>query len=67
MAFENLADHVTLVEIDEQVAAVWRTILTEGQLARRHGFQYAPVAMQNTHLAKMTELLIGRNLDWMEN
>ena len=28
VAFENLADHVVLVEIDEQVAAVWRTILS---------------------------------------
>ena len=27
IAFENLADHVTLVELDEQVAAVWKTIL----------------------------------------
>lgn len=27
IAFENLADHVTLVELDHQVAAVWKTIL----------------------------------------
>ena len=27
IAFERLADHVTLVELDEQVAAVWKTIL----------------------------------------
>ncbi len=27
VAFEKLADHVTLVELDEQVAAVWKTIL----------------------------------------
>ncbi|MEW5869548.1 MAG: DNA adenine methylase [Chloroflexota bacterium] len=26
-AFEQLADHVTLVELDDQVAAVWRTII----------------------------------------
>ena len=26
-AFENLVDHVTLVELDDQVAAVWKTIL----------------------------------------
>src|SRR5256714_801049 len=31
-------------------------------LARRHGFDVELVAMQNTHLARMTELLIGRNL-----
>ncbi len=29
VAFENLTDHVTLVEIDEQVAAVWHTILND--------------------------------------
>jgi len=38
-AMEGLADHVTLVEIDEQVAAVWETILADpdgaGWLARR--------------------------------
>lgn len=27
VAFEDLADHVTLVELDQQVAAVWKTIL----------------------------------------
>ncbi len=27
IAFEHLADHVTLVELDQQVAAVWKTIL----------------------------------------
>ncbi len=27
MAFENLADHVTIVELDTQVSAVWKTIL----------------------------------------
>ena len=31
VAFENMADHVTLVEIDSQVAAVWQTIIEDGQ------------------------------------
>jgi DNA adenine methylase len=35
------------------------------KLARRHGFEMKPVAMKNTHHAQMTELLIGRNLDWL--
>lgn len=34
-------------------------------LAERHGFAIVAVAMKNTHHAKMTELLIGRNLDWV--
>lgn len=35
------------------------------QLSKKHGFQFKAVAMQNTHLEKMNELLIGRNLDWI--
>jgi len=34
------------------------------ELARRHGFDTLPIPMKNTHHAEMTELLIGRNLDW---
>lgn len=33
-------------------------------LAVEFGFQAKPVAMKNTHHAKMTELLIARDLDW---
>jgi DNA adenine methylase len=33
-------------------------------LARRYGFDTMIVAMKNTHHAEMTELLIGRNLEW---
>jgi DNA adenine methylase len=29
-----------------------------------HGLDVQPVAMKNTHHARMTELLIGRDLDW---
>jgi DNA adenine methylase len=29
VAFENLADKITLVEIDDEVAAVWKTILSD--------------------------------------
>src|SRR5438093_96976 len=37
VAFERLAQHVTMVELDDQVAAVWQTILNgDGQwLAER--------------------------------
>ena len=35
------------------------------QLAREYGFNTQTVAMKNTHHAKMTEVLIGRNLDWL--
>lgn len=33
-------------------------------LARRHGLDTLPIPMKNTHHAEMTELLIGRDLDW---
>lgn len=36
------------------------------QLARSRRFELQTVAMKNTHHAKMTELLIGRNLNWMK-
>lgn len=34
-------------------------------MARSYGFDWEPVAMKNTHHAKMTELLIGPNLAWL--
>lgn len=34
------------------------------ELAQRYGFDTQLMAMKNTHHARMTELLIGRNLDW---
>lgn len=36
-------------------------------LAARHGFAARPVAMKNTHHAKQTELLIGRDLAWLDH
>ena len=36
-------------------------------LANRFGFSSRPVAMKNTHHAKMTELLIGRDLSWLDH
>ena len=34
-------------------------------LATLYGFDTQTVAMKNTHHARMNELLIGRNLDWL--
>jgi DNA adenine methylase len=33
-------------------------------LAQQYGFDAIEIAMKNTHHAKMTELLIGKNLGW---
>lgn len=35
------------------------------ELASRHSLKTECIAMKNTHHAKMTELLIGRRLDWL--
>ena len=35
------------------------------QLAHKHRLEMREIAMKNTHHAKMTELLIGRKLDWL--
>lgn len=34
-------------------------------LAARHGFETRAIAMKNSHHAVMSELLVGKNLDWM--
>jgi DNA adenine methylase len=36
------------------------------KLAKDHGFEVRPIAMKNTHHAKMTELLIGKDLAWVD-
>ncbi len=36
-------------------------------MAREFGFDCQPVPMKNTHHAQMTELLISRNLDWLDS
>jgi DNA adenine methylase len=35
------------------------------ELAGKFGFETRPIAMKSTHHAKMTELLIGRDLSWL--
>jgi DNA adenine methylase len=35
-------------------------------LAKKYAFQAKPVSMKNTHHAQLTELVIGRDLSWME-
>ncbi len=35
-------------------------------LARKYHFDTYAIAMKNTHHAKMTELLVGRDLSWVK-
>lgn len=43
----------------DQTEEIWK-------LAKDFGFEARPIAMKNTHHAKMTELLIGRDLAWLD-
>ncbi len=36
-------------------------------MARAHGFQMRLIPMTNTHHATMEELVIGKNLSWMDS
>jgi DNA adenine methylase len=36
-------------------------------LAKRHGFDFEAVAMKNTHHAKLSELLISKDLRWLQS
>lgn len=56
VARELAGDFLMTYDNDERVRA----------LAEQHGFEAREVAMKNTHHAEMTELLIGRDLSWVE-
>lgn len=62
-------DHVALFQLANQLAGDFLMTYDEApevrDLARQFGFHVETVAMKSTHHAKMRELLIGRNLDWL--
>ncbi len=37
------------------------------QMARRHGFEMRAISMKTTHHTAMKELVIGKNLSWMDD
>lgn len=63
-------DHERLFSVCEQLAGDFLMTYDNAPevmaLAYKYGFQAKAVAMKSTHHAEMTELLIGRNLDWFE-
>jgi DNA adenine methylase len=65
----NKLDHQALFSIAQSMAGdVLMTYDNDPEvvtLAGRHGFATAAIPMKNTHHAAMTELLIGRSLDWL--
>jgi DNA adenine methylase len=63
-------DHDRLFSVCEQIKGdflmTYDNAAEVRALAIRHGFEVRTVPMKNTHHAEMTELLIGRNLSWLE-
>jgi DNA adenine methylase len=63
-------DHDTLFATAERVAGDVLMTYDDApdvrKLAARHSFEVECVAMKSTHHARMTELLIGRDLSWLE-
>lgn len=65
----NNLDHERLFWMASQVQGeflmTYDNTETARELAAQYGFETRTIAMKNTHHAKMTELLVGRNLDWV--
>lgn len=64
----NELDHEALFRIAETLAGDFLMTYDNAEgvqsLAERHGFSTLAIPMKNTHHAKLTELLIGRDLNW---
>lgn len=62
-------DHEKLFAVTKQVAGDFLMTYDNAEeitsLAEKSGFQSQTVAMKNTHHVQMRELIIGRNLDWV--
>ncbi|MCR4405418.1 MAG: DNA adenine methylase [Anaerolineae bacterium] len=63
-------DHEYLFTICESLAGDFLMTYDEAEevkeMARRHGFQMRLIPMKNTHHATMRELIIGRDLLWLD-
>lgn len=64
-------NHEKLFQLASQMAGDFLMTYDESQAVKAwenlHRFDWQTVAMKNTHHAKMTELLVGRNLDWLSD
>lgn len=65
----HTVDHEKLFELTAHVAGDFLMTYDYANevvaLAAKYGFQTRTVIMKNTHHARMTELLVGRSLDWV--
>jgi site-specific DNA-adenine methylase len=66
----HLIDHEHLFTLCESLQGDFLMTYDEAdevkELARRHHFQMHLIPMKNTHHATMKELVIGRNLSWLD-
>lgn len=66
----SMIDHERLFSICEEVKGDFLMTYDNADevkiLARKHGFQMRLIPMNNTHHAAMEELVIGRDLSWMD-
>ncbi len=63
-------DHTRLFEIAESLKGDFLMTYDDADevkhLARKHGFQMRLIPMKNTHHTQMFELIIGKNLSWLD-
>lgn len=66
----NELDHVALFDATKMIKGDFLMTYDDAEgvrkLSQERGFEVELVAMKNTHHAKMTELLIGRDLTWAQ-
>jgi len=64
----SVLDHERLFQVTATVAGDFLMTYDNApgvqDLAQRHGFDTMPIPMKNMHHTEMTELLIGRDLEW---
>lgn len=64
-------DHEQLFQIAESLQGDFLMTYDHAEevrnLARKHGFQMCLIPMNNTHHAQIFELVIGKNLSWLED
>ncbi len=64
-------DHEYLFEICESLVGDFLMTYDEAdevkEMARRHGFQMRSIPMKNTHHTIMKELIIGKDLSWLDD
>jgi len=66
----NQIDHERLFKLSEQIKGdclmTYDDTVEVHELAVKHNFDFREIAMQNRHNSVMNELLIGKNLRWLD-